>query len=490
MRMPSPIIVSASVSVLFLSLLMALPATLLAQSDNSLVDAVARQDMARFEALLEQNVDVNAADKDGTLALHWAVHRDNAAMTRRLPTAGADINRKNRYGVAPLSLAANNGKQDIVKLLLDAGADPNTSMPEGESVLLTAARTGVPEVVEMLIQRGANVDVRESWRGQTPLMWAAAENNLAVIEALARHGAEIDARSDKGFTALMFAARDGKTDAVGLLLALGADLDAALPSGEAVVNESGMSAAAQTGLTPFLLAAGSGHYETANLLLESGADPNQAPLGWSALHQVSWVRKAGQAGSNNPAPEGSGEIGSLEFTRILVERGADLNSLASSRPPVGVSSLNMIGATPFLLAARTADVDLMRLLVELGADPHITNSENSSALMVAAGLGTGAPGEDPGSEAEVLEAVRYALTLGFDINAVDNRGNTVMHGAAYKHVPSVVEYLFEAGAEIAVWNQENAFGYTPLIIAQGIYRGMSIVSSPETEDALLKILDY
>jgi ankyrin repeat protein len=486
MRIPSTALSLAFLPVLIL----ALPTSLLAQQESDLVDAVARQDLARFTALLDRGVDVNAADNDGTRALHWAVHRDSAEMTGRLLAAGADVNSKNRYGVAALSLAANNGRPDIVELLLDAGADPNTSMQEGESVLLTAARTGVPEVVQMLIQHGADVDVRESWRGQTPLMWAAAESNLEVIELLVQHGAEIDARSDKGFTALMFAARDGKTDAVGLLLELGADRDAALPSGEAVVNESGMSAAAQTGLTPFLLAAGSGHFETANLLLEAGADPNQAPLGWSALHQVSWVRKAGQAGSNNPAPEGSGKLGSLEFTRILVERGADLNALASSRPPVGVSSLNMIGATPFLLAARTADVDLMRLLVELGADPYITNSENSSALMVAAGLGTGAPGEDPGTESEVLDAVRYALSLGFDINAVDNRGNTAMHGAAYKHVPSVVEHLFEAGAEIAVWNQENAFGYTPLIIAQGIHRGMSIVSSRETEEALRKILDY
>jgi ankyrin repeat protein len=132
----------------------------------------------------------------------------------------------------------------------------------------------------------------------------------------------------------------------------------------------------------------------------------------------------------------------------------------------------------------------MKLLVDLGADPYITNTEESNALMVAAGLGTGAPGEDPGTEEEVMEAVKFALALGYDINHVDLRGNTAMHGAAYKHVPTVVEYLFENGAEIAVWNQENAFGYTPLIIAQGIHRGMSIVSSRETEEVLLRILQY
>lgn len=472
-----------------LAVLAWLPAGLWAQAAD-LIDAAKRQDAPAFASLLTAGADVNATAADGSTALHWAVHRDAEDMVRRLIDAGADVNASNRYGVAPLSLAVTNGNVEITRLLLDAGANPDTTMNEGETAMLTAARTGVAGVVQLLIDHGAVVNAVESWRGQTPLMWAAADGHVAVIETLAAAGAEIDARSEKGFTALMFAARDGRYDAVRTLVALGADITLGLPSREAVVNESGMAAAAQSGLTPFLLAVGSGHFDTAALLLDLGSDPNQAPLGWTALHQVSWVRKAGQAGSNNPAPEGSGRMGSLEFTRYLVQKGADLNVLASSRPPVGVSSLNMVGATPFLLAARTADVDLMRLLVELGADPHIGNSDRSNALMVAAGLGTAAPGEDPGTEEEVKEAVEYALSLGFDINEVDDRGNTAMHGAAYKHVPSVVELLHERGAEVAVWNQENDFGHTPLIIAQGIHRGMSIVSSRPTEEALLKLLAY
>jgi ankyrin repeat protein len=468
---------------------LSLPLAAVAQQGSPLIDAVERQDLSALRALLDQGGDVNASEADGTSALHWAVHRDNPEMVRLLLNAGAAVDARNRYGVAPLSLAANNGNATVAKLLLDAGADPETSLNENETALLTAARSGVPELVQLLIDRGADVNARESWRGQTPLMWAAAEGNLAAVELLIAADAEVDARSEKGFTALMFAARDGKTEVVARLVELGAEINAALPTRAAMVTESGLSSAAQTGLTPFLLAAGSAHYETAALLLALGADPDQAPLGWTALHQVSWIRKAGQAGSNNPAPEGSGRMGSLEFVRLLVEKGADLDAQASSRPPVGVSALNMLGATPFLLAARTADADLMRLLVELGADPRLTNTDNSNALMVAAGLGTGAPGEDPGTESEVMEAVQYALTLGYDINAVDDRGNTAMHGAAYKHVPSVVAHLHDSGAEIAVWNQENDYGYTPLIIAQGIHRGMSIVSSRETELALQRILD-
>ena len=462
---------------------------LFAQSQNTIIEAVKKNDLSSLRILLDSGENVNAVDPDGSIALHWAVHNDSLEIVQLLLSAGSDVNAKNRYGVAPLSLAANNGSASMVKSLLDRGAFANTVMAEDESVLMTAARAGVEEVVNLLISAGANVNARESWRGQTALMWAAAEGNLEVLELLVSEGADVSARSDKGFTPLLFAAREGETSVVHSLIKNGASVSEALPSREAVVTENGMSSAAQTGMTPLLLAIGSAHFETAALLLELGADPNAAPLGWAPIHQITWIRKAGQAGSNNPAPQGSGKLGSLEFTRKLVESGADINAKVTKRPPVGVSDLNMRGGTAFLLAARTADIDLMRLLVDLGADPHETNDDLSTPLMVAAGLGTGAPGEDPGTEEEVLEAVKYALSLGEDINAVDVMGNTAMHGAAYKHLPSVVAYLNEQGAEISIWNQENEVGHTPLLIAEGIPRGMNIVASSVTEVAIREILE-
>ena len=462
---------------------------LFAQNQNTIIEAVKENDLSSLRILLDSGEDVNAADPDGSIALHWAVHNDSLGIAQLLLNAGSDVNAKNRYGVAPLSLAANNGSPSMVKTLLDKGAPANTVMAEDESVLMTAARAGVEEVVSLLISAGANVNARESWRGQTALMWAAAEGNLEVLELLVSMGADVSARSNKGFTPLLFAAREGETSVVHSLITNGASVSEALPSREAVVTENGMSSAAQTGMTPLLLAIGSAHFETAALLLELGADPNAAPLGWAPIHQITWIRKAGQAGSNNPAPQGSGKLGSLEFTRKLVESGADINAKVTKRPPVGVSDLNMRGGTAFLLAARTADIDLMRLLVDLGADPHETNDDLSTPLMVAAGLGTGAPGEDPGTEEEVLEAVKYALSLGEDINAVDVMGNTAMHGAAYKHLPSVVAYLNEQGAEISIWNQENEVGHTPLLIAEGIHRGMNIVASSVTEVAIREILE-
>lgn len=179
---------------------------------------------------------------------------------------------------------------------------------------------------------------------------------------------------------------------------------------------------------------------------------------------------------------------SLQFVRKLAAQGADLNARVTAKPPVGVTRLNMIGATPFLLAARTADADYMRTLAELGADPTLTNADGSTALMIAAGLGTAAPGEDPGTEAEVLEAVKVALALGGDLNAVDRNGETAMHGATSKHGPSVVRFLADAGAKIEVWNQKNKDGHTPLDITLGVIRGMNIVSSPPTELAVREVM--
>ena len=172
---------------------------------------------------------------------------------------------------------------------------------------------------------------------------------------------------------------------------------------------------------------------------------------------------------------------SLEFVRLVASRGADLNARVSLRPPAGITRLNMIGGTPFLLAARTADAELMRLLAELGADPLLPNEDETTPLMVAAGVGTSSPGEDPGTEPEVLEAVQVALELGADLDAVDVNGETAMHGAAYKHVPAVVEFLAEQGCADRSLEQENARGWTPLKIAAGVQRGMNIISSPETE---------
>ena len=432
---------------------------------------------------------------DGTTPLHEAAYVDDIQAMTRLIAAGADVKAANRYGVTPLWLACLNGSAAAIELLLKAGAEASTVLPGGETVLMTAARTGKVDAVNVLLRNGANVNAQEAWRGQTALMWAAAEGHAAVIEALFARGADVHARSNGGFTALLFAAREGQIAATKALVAAGANLDDSIPSTTPIDEPAaedttpGPPGPPEAGLNVFLLATANAHFELAAWLLDQGVDANTAPRGWTALHQISWVRKMGIAGSNDPAPPGSGNMTSLEFVRKLVATGANVNARATKRPQMGLTTLNSIGATPFLLAARTADFELMRLLAELGADPKLPTEDNTTPLMVAAGVGTQNPGEDPGTEPEVLEAVKVALELGNDLNAVDNNGETVMHGAALKHVPSVVRYLAERGARVDVWNRPDKRGWTPLKIADGVQRGMNIISSPVTAAAIREVME-
>jgi ankyrin repeat protein len=178
---------------------------------------------------------------------------------------------------------------------------------------------------------------------------------------------------------------------------------------------------------------------------------------------------------------------SLEVVKKLVEHGANLNTRMTKRTNFGLTGLNTVGATPFFLAAKTADTDLMRTLVKLGADVSIPNADHSTPLMAAAGLGTRSPGEDAGTPSEVVEAMQIILNLGADINAVDDKGETAMHGAAYKNQPEAVEFLASKGAKIEIWNRENKHGWTPLTIARG-HRFGNFKPSPETAAALVKVM--
>src|SRR5688572_26546278 len=125
----------------------------------------------------EQAGGTTEAQPSGNTALHRAVERDDAGEVARLIRSGADFKAVNRYGVAPISVACARGNAEIIEQLLQAGADVNTSLPEGETCLMTAAGTGTLRVVRALLVRGANVNAVEGWKGQTALMWAAAEGH-------------------------------------------------------------------------------------------------------------------------------------------------------------------------------------------------------------------------------------------------------------------------------------------------------------------------
>jgi uncharacterized protein len=456
-----------------------------AATDAPLADAAEKMDRAKVQALIEKRVPIDAAQADGMTALMWAAYHDDARMAEALVRAGANVKAANRYGVTPLSLACTNGSTAIAGLLLEAGADPNAASPGGETPLMTAARTGAGDVVRILLARGAAVDARDDRRGQTPLMWAAAEGHAEVARQLIEAGAGVTTRLPSGLTPLLLAVREGRLAVVRVLLQAGADVNDTIPVDGPRRRAYG-GPLPRAGVSALLLAVMNAHFELAAHLLDAGADPDAALPGYTVLHAMSVVRDPG-IGDNDPPPPGSGTMSSLELVKKLVAKGADVNAKMTKKVNLNNTRLNEIGATPFLLAALTADAALMRTLVDLGADPLLPNIDKSTPLMIAAGLATRSPGEDAGTEAAVLEAVQLALSLGADINAVDNNGETAMHAAAYKNLPKVVKFLAGNGAKIDRWNKENRFGWTPLAIAAG-YRFGNFKPSAETEAAVREVM--
>jgi ankyrin repeat protein len=435
---------------------------------NEIADAAMYGDITKLRSLLEQQADVNAAQPDGSRALHWAVYRDEPAVVRLLLDAGADVAAVNREGMPALALAAVNGNAEVIEMLLAAGANPNTTLPHGETVLMMAARTGSIAAIEVLIEHGAEVDARENLRGTTALMWAAAYGNPVAVQTLLENGADyalrsstiprgrrpylapsaksridafaegvgqagrsipvdLDENDDTGFsdadlveapesadeeefpeferavrpdsgdptpsaqgprrdgeettgtgevvrqsaaewgglTPLVFAAREGDLESVRVLLDAGAD-----------VNQ-----ATEYGWTPLLTATQNRYYELGKFLLDRGADPDIANKGgWMPLYVATDNRNI----EGGDYPTRRPDMDHLEYIKLLLDQGADpdmrMQSSTETRTIFTHQWLYEEGATPFLRAAQSGDLALMKLLLEHGADPSIATYDNVTPL--------------------------------------------------------------------------------------------------------------
>jgi ankyrin repeat protein len=451
-----------------------------AGDDLRIVDAVERRDAETVKSLLKQHVDVNARQADGTTPLHWAAHWDDLEMVQLLIRAGADVNAVNELGVPPLSLACTNGNAALVGLLLKAGADPNAALPTGETALMTAARAGAGDVVKTLLAQGADVRAAEHVRGQTALMWAAAEAHAEIVGVLLESGASIHARSTRGSTPLLFAARAGDLASVRALLAAGADANDAepvlplpdgadrnetLPGSNSALLLASASVNATSGFEYSLTFKPSGHEAVALYLLEKGADPMKTDtIGTTPLHAAV-------------------QTGKLRLVTALLAHGANPNArLAKAPPPLRgdfVTYSTYVGATPFWLAAnaRYPNTDVMRALVSAGADPRSPVQDGTTPLMAAVGMAQN--DARLADEARALDVVKLLVDLGADMNAVNSNGQTALHGAARAGRNSLVQFLAEHGAELNVKDRQ---GRTPLDIARDPIRPL------ESTAALLRRL--
>ena len=442
-------------------------------ADTALLDAAIKSDVATVRRLLQQGSPVNVSGADGSTALHWAVEFNDPEIIPLLLKAGADVKRANRYGMTPLHLAAVNGNVAVMRDLLAAGADANAALPEGETVLMTAARTGSADAVKLLLDRGAKVDARDKWYGESALIWAAAQNHGSAVSVLLAHGASIDGRSTLqnlanrrggqsifslgNWTPLMYAARENSLDAGRALVKGGAGLNLVDPDGA----------------TALVIAIINAHYEFAAMLLEAGADPNVVDndAGMGPLYAAADMHRLA-VGHGRPNPNPVGVMTAVDLAKKLLERGADPNrrlkkSIFQRHHTAGDSALGE-GATPFLRAAKSGDIEMMRALVAGGADPKIALANGNNALLFAAGLGwrngsPAAPSYDQGSDEEAVEAIRFLLGLGFDIQGTNEAGDSALHAAVSGRASEVIiKFLVDQGADPEAKNKRGA---TPLSLA-------------------------
>jgi ankyrin repeat protein len=438
--------------------------------DNSrLVSAVKNRDIAMVRGLLKQHADPNAPDVDGTTPLIWAAHNGDAESGKLLIAAGANVKATNRYGINALHEAATLGDLAMMEALLKAGSDPNAAYGAGETPLMLAARTGNLNAVKLLIDRGANVNGADEFKGYTPLMFAATENQAEVAKLLIEHGANVNARSRRfefgslkeaaggalmeraegGMTPLQYAAREGNIETGQVLLRAGADVNAAEP---------------QHNFTPMLIAIYNGKYDFASVLIEHDANVNDG-----SLYLAIELRNMDTYSNRPNPPETDRTLTATDIIKKLLARGANPNQVFDKKPPQIQTQGTVVvppGATPLYRAVKAADLTVMRMLLDKGANANLAIKNGGTPLMLAAGGGPPRSQEDEvvdkAARADPVEVVKMILDAGADVNAANDQENTALHFAALRGNDKVVQYLVSRGARIDAKNKQ---GKTPAEVA-------------------------
>ncbi len=408
--------------------------------------------------------DVNRREADGSTPLQWAVFRNDVAEVKRLLRAGANLKLANNYGVTPMTLAAEVGNTEILKVLLEAGADPDSPNSDGMTALLAVARTGIVEAAQVLIKAGAKVDARENFGGQTPLMWASARRHPAMMQLLISSGADINARSTDrnyqrhvtaegrpksldsgGLSPLHYAARENCHACVEVLIKNKADINLPDPDG----------------VSPLLVAIFNANWDIAQQLIEAGADVNQwdifgeTPL-FTAVNLRSRV-DGGRGTSIDPMPKATG----TQIVRMLLDRGANPNAQLFFGPANLTGNTNTRGSSPLIRAANNGDVEMVKLLLEKGADATIMTADRQTAIhAVIAGRS---------QEKQAIELIGMLVKAGADVNVValinhpqEIRGGTALHYAVRKRQKELIKYLGSLKIDLDAVDQDGltALDYT------------------------------
>lgn len=482
--------------------------------------AAFHDDIEMVKALLAAGANPKAATREGAITpLSMACNNGSAAVIEALLKAGADANEKNANGTTALMTAASSGSVDALRVLLDHGADVHAKeFAHGQTALMFAAALDRTAAVQFLLSRGAQPNIASTshavervrfdqdgnivedkaggGRGGRPMTAAqqdkadeaadaakAEEARKAALEAtksdldllgrsmgfpsaavaLARPKAragDVAARAPRrvgpeqvgGMTALLYAAREGHLETARALLEGGADINQ--------VSADKFS--------PLVMAIANGHLDLAKYLVDKGADPNlTAVSGLTALYGVIDVQWAPHAWFPQPTTDQE-KTSYLELMKDLLEHGANVNAQVGEKLwfrsyTNDYTWVDPAGATAFWRAAQSSDIAAMHLLVDHGADAKIATKSGDTPLMAAAGIGWAA-NWTVNAPYNFTEAVKYCVELGNDVNAVDNRGYTALHGAAYLGKNDMVEYLVSKGAKVTA---KSKAGDSPADMANG-----------------------
>jgi ankyrin repeat protein len=497
-----------------------------------------RDDLDLAAILIAAGANVKTANRDGATPMSLAAINGSASMLEKLIQAGADPNEPAPHGETPLMFAARNGNSAAIQVLLNHNANVNAKEKlRGTTALMWAAEQDHPAAVKLLVAHGADISAASNpdAKGGTAYL-APTARQRAINDGIAPDGsflgrrgraasptpaptpapapatptpdinaadaAAADAAFNRtqnanggGLTALVFAARQGSLDSARILIEAGAD-----------VNQT-----TRYGWTPLLTAVQNRHYQLASYLLDHRADPNRANKGgWTPLYLATDNRNI----EGGDYPVRAPDMDHLDLIKALLDHGANVNARVcgvestpqlckgdstETRTIFTMQWLYEDGATPFLRAAQSGDVDLMKLLLARGADPKIATSNNTNALMVAAGVGWVEGVTFEWSAAQTLEAVRMCLDLGLDPNLRDNDGRAALHGAAHKGANAVVQLLVDRGGSLDLHDNGgrdtisgSMFGHTwlPIEYSQGLVRVgvQSALAHPDTEALIEKLM--
>jgi ankyrin repeat protein len=455
--------------------------------------AVYRGDVATAQALVKAGAAVKQPNREGATPLSLACQGGNVELVRLLLDAGADANETLANGETALMMAARTGNPGPLLLLIERGADVNAAENlRGTTPLMWAAANEHPAALKALLEHGAAADARSKVipRGRRPYLAPTVQSRLnEFVREIGQAGRRVTTGSDLGEvppddpkqSARLAAERDRALSALASAPGPAArggsdDVDEAPQPGNRTAEMWG-------GVTPLVFAARQGDLESTKLLLEHDADVNgQTEGGWTALLTAVQNRYYGLAkfllehgadpkiqntggwsplyiATDNRNIEGGDyptrkpDMDHLEIIKLLIDAGADVNarmhSSTETRTIFTHQWLFEDGATPFLRAAQSSDVVLMKLLLEHGADPKLNTDDNTTPLMVASGIGWVEGVTYEWSRQANADAVKMLLDLGVDPNLHNSEGRTALMGAAHKGRDEIVQTLVERGADLA-----------------------------------------